>query len=212
MERLTEVFRIDYHNGWLVAAYLVLVGGFVYGLLQPRSRREWRSLGLAQAFVVALYAEMYGLPLTAYGLTLLTGQSEWSQDHFHGHAWAYIFGWGETGAIVLTIVGNAGIVLGAVLAVLGWRQVHAARGGLVRDGLYRSIRHPQYTGFFCFLLGSLINWPTALTLLMFPLLLVVYDRLARAEEADAEHQFGIEYQKYRQRTGRFLPRWNRRLA
>ncbi len=208
LDRLSEVFQVDYHNGWLVAFYLLLAGGFIYGVLRPRSRTEWRSLGLAQAFVVALYAEMYGLPLTMYGLAWLTGKTEFASDHFHGHAWAYLLGWGETGAVALTVVGNALVALGGLIALLGWRQVHRAKGGLVREGLYRRIRHPQYTGFFLFLIGSLANWPTLPTLVMFPILLWVYWRLALAEEREVAKAFSGDYQRYRRTTGMFLPRWN----
>ena len=87
--------QIGYFQWGLVALYIILVGGFVYGLLRPRSRREWRSMGMAQAFVVALYAEMYGLPLTLYGVASVTGDSEFVTDHFRGHAWPFLFRWGE---------------------------------------------------------------------------------------------------------------------
>ena len=207
LDRLSAVFRIDYHNWWLVAFYLLLAGGFIYGVLRPRSRTEWRSLGLAQAFVVALYAEMYGLPLTMYGVAWLTGKTEFASDHFHGHAWAYLLGWDETGAIAMTIVGNALVALGGLIALLGWRQVHRAKGGLVREGLYRRIRHPQYTGFFLILIGSLVNWPTLPTLVMFPILIGVYWRLALAEERDVAGAFSEEYRRYQRATGMFLPRW-----
>ena len=207
-QRLSDVFRIDYHNWWLVVFYLLLAGGFIYGVLRPRTRTEWRSLGLAQAFIVALYAEMYGLPLTMYGLAWLTGKTDFATDHFHGHAWAYLLGWDETGAVVLTFVGNALVALGGLVALLGWRQVHRAKGGLVREGLYRRIRHPQYTGFFLFFIGSLVNWPTLPTLVMFPILLWVYWRLALAEERDVANAFSGDYQRYRRTTGMFLPRWN----
>ena len=96
---------------------------------------------------------------------------------------------------------------GAVLALAGWRQIYRAEGLLVDSGLYRYIRHPQYTGFFLFLTGSLINWPTLITLFMFPILLVVYRRLAAEEEAEALGVFGLEYENYRCRTGMFLPRF-----
>ena len=204
--RFAELFRIGYHNPWLVAGYLVLAGGFIYGVLRPRSKAEWRSLGVAQAFVVALYAEMYGLPLTMYGLAWITGRAEFATDHFHGHAWAYLFGWGETGALVLTLLGNALVAAGGGVALMGWRQIHRAQGGLVRVGLYRRIRHPQYTGFFLFLFGSLVNWPTLPTVLMFPVLLWLYVRLARQEERDAARNFGAEYDRYRAETGMFLPK------
>ncbi len=97
------------------------------------------------------------------------------------------------------------ILAGAVLGVVGWRQVYQGHGQLVRSGLYRRVRHPQYAGFFLFLLGSSINWPTLLTLLMLPVLLMMYYRLARQEEADALAQFGDEYRRYQATSGMFWP-------
>lgn len=200
------MFRVDYCQWPLVAAYIALLGVFLYGILRPRRRVEWRSAGMAQAFVVALYAEMYGLPLTMYLVAWLTGRSEFAQDHFHGHAWAFLFGWGETGAIAFDVVGQVLIVAGALLALAGWRQIHRGQGVMVTGGLYRFMRHPQYTGFLLFLVGSLVNWPTLPTLLMLPVLVWVYHRLARTEEAEAESVYGDAYREYRSRTGMFWPR------
>lgn len=204
--RFWETFRIGYHNWWLVGVYVVLLAVFLYGILRPRTRSQWRSAGMAQAWVIALYAEMYGLPLTMYGLAALTGQTEYTTNHFRGHAWAYVFGWGDTGAIVSNVVGQSFIATGAIIALLGWRQVYRGRGVLVQTGLYRRIRHPQYTGFFLFLTGSLINWPTLITIVMFPLLCWTYYRLAREEESDAVVAFGDDYRAYQQVSGMFLPR------
>ncbi len=183
----------------------MLLGVFLYGILRPRTRTQWRSAGMAQAWVIALYAEMYGLPLTMYGLAALTGQTEYATNHFRGHAWAYLFGWGDTGAIICDVVGQAFIAAGAIIALQGWRQIYRGKGELVQTGLYRRIRHPQYTGFFLFLIGSLINWPTLITLLMFPLLCWTYYRLAREEESDSLVAFGEEYRAYQRVSGMFLP-------
>jgi protein-S-isoprenylcysteine O-methyltransferase Ste14 len=90
--------------------------------------------------------------------------------------------------------------------LIGWRQIYRGNGELVNTGLYRKIRHPQYAGFFLFLVGSIINWPTLITLLMLPVLMVVYYRLAKEEEADALAQFGDEYRRYQAITGMFWPR------
>lgn len=204
--KLHEVFRIDYHNWRLVAFYVALLTVFLFGILRPRTKSEWRSAGLAQAFVMALYAEMYGLPLTMYILAWGTGKTEFSQDHFHGHAWAYLLGLGDEGAILFDVLGQTLIVVGVVLALIGWRQVHRAKGGMVREGLYRRIRHPQYTGFLLFLVGSLVNWPTLPTLVMFPLLLWTYYRLAKSEERDAVAAYGEAYENYQISTGMFLPK------
>ena len=161
-------WQIGYHNWWLVIFYIGVVGVFVLGLLRPRRRTEWRSAGVAQGWVIALYAEMYGLPLTMYLLAWLTGRAEYTTNHFYGHAWAYLFGWGDIGAIVCAVTGQVLIVAGAVLGFVGWRQIYRGDGDLVETGLYRRIRHPQYTGFFLFLVGSILNWPTLITLVMWP--------------------------------------------
>ena len=174
------MFSVDYHQWPLVSIYIVILGVFIYGILRPRRRVEWRAAGVAQAFVVALYAEMYGLPLTMYLVAWLTGRTEFAQDHFFGHAWSYLFGWGETGAIVIDITGQILIVTGATLALAGWRQIHRGQGAMVTSGLYRFVRHPQYTGFFLFLIGSIVNWPTLPTLLMLPLLGWTYYQIGRA--------------------------------
>ena len=122
------MFRVDYNQWPLVAAYILILGVFLYGILRPRRRVEWRSAGVAQAFVIALYAEMYGLPLTMYLVAWLTGRTEFAQDHFHGHAWAFLLGWGETGAIVFDILGQLLIVCGALLALVG-----TAQAGIIYD-------------------------------------------------------------------------------
>ncbi len=148
---------------------------------------------------------MYRLPLTMYLVAWRTGRGEYATDHFRGHAWAYLFGWGEWGAIACDAVGQLLIVIGAALGIIGWRQIYRGQGRLVCAGLYRHIRHPQYTGFFLFLMGSIINWPTLITLLMLPVLLVVYYRLAKQEEADALAHLGVEYRWYRETSGMFWP-------
>lgn len=205
-ERWSDIFRLDYHNGWLVALYIGLLTVFLIGVLRPRTKKQWRAAGMAEAWVIALYAEMYGVPLTMYLVATWTGQMPFAERHFHGHAWAYLFGWGDVGAVILTLIAHLLIVAGALLALVGWRQIYRASGQLVTTGLYRRIRHPQYTGFFLFLLGSMLNWPTVPTLVMLPVLLVVYYRLARQEESDALNQFGEAYRSYQRLTGMFLPR------
>ncbi len=203
---------IGYYNWWLVALCVTLVGIFLYGILQPRKKSEWRSAGAAQAWVIALYAEMYGTPLTAWLLMSWLGRPAVdAENHFNGHAWPLLLGIPESyvlmAQVICTVVGQLLILGGTILAVAGWRQLHrAARDGeMVTGGLYRWIRHPQYTGFFMFLIGSVINWPTLFTILTLPILSFVYWRLARQEEQDALQQFGNRYRHYMASTGRFLP-------
>jgi len=209
----SNIFTIGYFNVWLVAIYTILVGIFLFGILRPCRKVEWKSAGVAQAWVMALYAEMYGVPLTAYFVMTWVGrtQSE-AENHFNGHLWPIIFSipdmYLRQTQVWFTLVGQLLILAGGLLAIFGWREIHraVASNSIAQTGLYRFIRHPQYTGFYLFLIGSVINWPTFLTLLTFPALCVVYRRLAIAEEQEALEMFGDEYQQYMQRTGRFLPR------
>ena len=210
---LTELFEVRYFNWFLVGAYILLLAVFLFGILRPRRKTEWKSAGVAQAWVIALYAEMYGVPLTAYLAMGWLGRSHVdAEKHFNGHLWPLFLNLSEQTTVqaqfVCTVVGQTMILIGALLAIFGWRQLHRAAksGELAETGLYRYIRHPQYTGFFLFLIGSMINWPTLITILTLPVLLFVYLRLAQSEERDAIAEFGDRYQQYMKRTGRFLPR------
>ena len=209
-----DKFEIGYFNGWLVVIYILLVSVFLLGILRPRRKVEWKSAGVAQAWVMALYAEMYGVPLTAYFVMAWVGRTQAdAENHFNGHLWPIIFSVPEAylrpTQIWLTFIGQLLIVSGGLLAVIGWREIHraVASNSLAQTGLYHFIRHPQYTGFYLFLIGSVINWPTLLTFFTLPVLCWVYRRLAIAEEQDALETFGTDYQKYMQRTGRFVPKF-----
>ena len=207
-----EISRIGYFNWWLVGLYIALLLVFLFGILRPRRKSEWKSAGVAQAWVVALYAEMYGTPLTAYLVMGWLGRSQQdAEEHYNGHLWPVIFGADESGVVfaqfLCTVVGQSLVLAGAILAIVGWRQLHTAvkNNKLANTGLYRFVRHPQYTGFFMFLLGSMLNWPTFITMLTLPILWYVYLRLARLEEQDAIQKFGCRYRSYMSRTGRFIP-------
>ena len=213
MEYLRQnILQISYYNWWLVGIYIILLTIFLFGILQPRKKTEWKSAGVAQAWVIALYAEMYGVPLTAYWVMGWLGRSQADAEiHYNGHLWPLVFApdWEylELAQFWFTVVGQFCVLSGAILAILGWRQLYQAvkENRMADRGLYRYIRHPQYTGFFLFLLGSVINWPTAITLLTLPILCWVYWRLARMEENDSLQIFGERYRVYMANTGRFLP-------
>jgi len=186
---------------------------FAFSFFKPNTARDWRTFGAFSAFVVALFVEMYGFPLTIY---LLSG---WLQtkypgldllSHNAGHLWSTLLGEkGDPHFGVLHLASYAFLAGGFILLSSAWNVLYHAqrRQTLATAGPYARIRHPQYVAFVMILLGFL--WPTLLTLLMFPILLGMYGRLAVTEEREMRSQFGVEYERYAQRTPRFLPRMTR---
>lgn len=83
---------------------------------------------------------------------------------------------------------------------------------MAREGLYARIRHPQYVAFVLVLTGFLLQWPTILTLISYPVLVWAYARLARREEKDCLSRFGDEYVRYMKEVPAFIPRRRRRPA
>jgi protein-S-isoprenylcysteine O-methyltransferase Ste14 len=193
----------------LVAVNAALFIFFVLSFLAPIRRREWRSFGVFSAFVIALFTEMYGFPLTIYILTAVLGSRYPALNpfsHASGHLWITFLGGGAWMSVVIHLVSN-GLMLGGLLLMgVGWRQIHRGQGGLVTDGVYGWVRHPQYAGLFLITVGMLVQWPTIITVATWPILLAVYYRLARREEREAEARFGEAYQAYRARVPMFVPR------
>ena len=176
---------------------------FAFSFTHPRTERDWRSLGAFSAFILALFAEMYGFPLTIYLLSGWLGSRYPTLDPFShdaGHLWSTFLGLkGDPHFGLLHILSNLLILAGFFLIATAWNRLHAAQqaGKLATTGPYAWIRHPQYLGFIAVMLGFLLQWPTFLTLLMFPVLVVMYVRLAKAEEREALATFGEAYARYR---------------
>ncbi len=197
---------------WVVVAFNVgLFLFFTLSFLKPRGSQEWRSMSVVTAFFIALFAEMYGFPLTIYLLTGWLGDTYPALEPFShklGHLWVVVLGgstlaWAVVMALSLTLM-----LMGYTLLSKGWTQIHAARGGLVIDGIYSYARHPQYTGLFLVIIGFLVQWPTILTVIMAPILLFAYVHLARVEERRAKAEFGVEYNEYIRETPAFFPPLN----
>lgn len=188
---------------------------FAASFFHPRSRRDWRVLGGFSAFVVALFTEMYGYPLTVYLLTGPLGGIVPGVDLSHdaGHLWSDLIGWQADPHVSPFHLASYGFILGGFwLIASGWRVLLAAieTGGLATSGPYAHVRHPQYAGFVLIMVGFLLQWPTLATLAMFPILLLVYRRLAVREEAEVAAQFGDAWDRYARRTPRFVPHLRRR--
>lgn len=188
---------------------------FAFSFFKPRTSRDWRSFSAFSAFIVALFTEMYGFPLTIYFL------SGWLQSqypdinwlaHDAGHLPEMLFGWkanphfGPFHLISFILIGGGFILLSA-----SWRALYQAQrtGTLATTGPYAYVRHPQYAGFALIMLGFLFQWPTLLTLIMFPVLLLMYWRLALTEERQALEEFGEAYRSYSRATPRFIPNLRR---
>jgi len=187
---------------------------FAFSFTKPQTARDWRSFGAFSGFIVALFAEMYGFPLTIY---LLSG---WLQtryagvdlfSHESGHLWHTLFGWkGDPHSDPLHLLSFVFIGGGFILLSSAWKVLYRAQreGQLASAGIYARIRHPQYVAFVLIMFGFLLQWPTILTLLMFPVLVWMYVHLARAEERDTEARFGAQWREYAAHTPRFIPRMN----
>ncbi|MGH7256723.1 MAG: methyltransferase family protein [Nitrospirales bacterium] len=200
-------FYSHYGHWGLVLIMIVGASWLLYRYVAPKNWREWSGAGLVQAFIIALYAEMYGFPLTIYLLTGFLGIDLRLTSH-SGHLWATLLGYGETGAMIEMFLGYSFVFLGISLLAQGWREVYRAsrERRLASNGLYGAVRHPQYTGILLAVFGQLIHWPTILTVALFPVIVWVYIGLARREESGMSNQFGDEYRSYQARVPMFLPR------
>ena len=184
---------------------------FAFSFFKPRTKRDWRSFGAFSAFLIALFTEMYGFPLTIY---LLSG---WLQSRFpnvnwfahdSGHLLEMMFGWranphfGPFHVLSFIFIGG-----GFWLIAAGWRVLyHAQREHtLATTGPYAQVRHPQYVGFVLVMFGFLLQWPTLLTLAMFPVLVFMYAHLSRTEERESLGEFGSAYESYMRSVPAFLP-------
>ncbi len=191
---------------------------FAFSFTKPKTSRDWRSFGVFSAFIVALFTEMYGFPLTIYlfsgwlatkfpGIDFLT--------HNSGHLLEDMFGWGGDPHFgPFHIISYVLIGYGFILLANSWQVLYKAQRdhSLATTGPYARTRHPQYTGFILIMLGFLFQWPTILTLLMFPVLVWMYTRLAKSEEADAKKEFGQTWDAYTSRTPAFIPNFTSKLA
>ncbi|MFF6833315.1 methyltransferase family protein [Streptomyces sp. NPDC012438] len=195
----------------LVVLNTLLFVVFAASFFHPKSKRDWRAMGAYSAFLVALFTEMYGTPLTVYLLgSWLGNQFPLLRDtHAGGHLWNDLTGWsGDPHLSPFHLASYVAIGAGFWLIAAAWKILHEAaqHEKLATTGPYRWVRHPQYDGFLLIMIGFLLQWPTLPTAIMFPVLVYVYARLARSEEREIAARFGEEWTAYAARTPRFWPR------
>ncbi len=202
----------SYGLWWLVVLNSAIFIMFAFSFFKPKTPRDWRSFGAFSAFLVALFTEMFGFPLTIYVL------SGWLQNRFPnvdwfshdaGHLLEMMFGWKTNPHFGPFHILSFGFIGGGFMLIsAAWRILYAAqrRRVLAQTGPYAYVRHPQYVGFVLVMFGFLVQWPTLLTLAMFPVLVWMYVRLARTEEREAIVDFGDLYPSYAARVPAFIPR------
>lgn len=201
---------MDWSGNWfIVFMSILLFTVFILAYVKPIRRRDWKSLSLYEAFMVSLFTEMFGVPLTLYilssffGLPLMTNPS---QGHLLAALLALVNVWDlEIGVAVVMALSVIMLLLAGYLVVEGWRKVYSARETLVTDGVYGAVRHPQYLGIIIGTAAFLIQWPTLITVAMWPILTYVYYHQGKKEEQEMEERFGEEYRRYKHRVPMLIP-------
>jgi len=188
---------------------------FAFSFTKPKTTTDWRSLGVFSAFIIALFTEMYGFPLTLYFLSgwLVERYPEIDfLSHENGHLLHTFLGLeGNPHWDALHMASNILVVLGFILLASSWSVLFKEQqnDALATSGWYSRCRHPQYVAFVVIMFGFLLQWPTIPTVLMFPILLYVYIRLGKQEERMALNTFGDDYRNYMDVTPAWIPRFRR---
>lgn len=196
----------------LVIVNSVIFVGFAFSFFKPQTKTDWRTFSAFSAFIIALFVEMYGFPLSIY---LFSGWLAAKYPHVdflshdNGHLIHTLLGFkGDPHWDAFHILSNVFIFGGFLILSNAWHALWKAqrRHRLAQSGIYAYVRHPQYVAFILIMFGFLLQWPTLPTLLMFPVLTLMYVRLSFKEEKDAEQEFGDEYRHWAAATPRFIPR------
>ena len=197
----------------LVILNSVIFIGFAFSFFKPQTKTDWRTFNAFSAFIVALFVEMYGFPLSIYLFSGWLSTKYPGVDflsHDNGHLIHTLLGMkGNPHFDIFHILSNVFIFGGFIMLSNAWHVLWKAQRShkLANTGIYAHIRHPQYVAFIAIMLGFLLQWPTLVTLVMFPILTYMYVRLSLKEEKISETEFGKEWTQYAAGTPRFFPKF-----
>jgi protein-S-isoprenylcysteine O-methyltransferase Ste14 len=199
-----ETLESHFYN-WYGVLFFILVYTVVLLFLPFYRRMDKKPAATYLAFVVAFALEMHGIPFSMWVISWIIGRNL-PEGILWGHTLVDTIGFG---GMYFNI---ACAIIALTLIINGWFHIHkaywskdAGTGSLVTTGIYRYIRHPQYTGLLLLSFGMMVEWATLPLLLLYPVMVVMYVRLAKREEADMLEEFGDEYRNYRETTKMFIP-------
>ena len=198
----------NWYGNWGAVIASIVLATFIFTVFLAKPKRmDWKSYGLTEAFIISLFTEMFGIPLTIYTLSSIFKidiPTNGLTGHLFATALAYTGVMELEAAVTLVMAVSLAIIgFGLTLLILGWYQVYKYREGIATVGLYRLARHPQYLGIILIMTGFMIQWPTIPTLIMYPILLYIYHRQAVKEERYMLEIYGEKYREYMERTPRY---------
>lgn len=198
----------EWYGNWGAVLASIILATFIYTVFLAKPKKiDWRSYGLTEAFIISLFTEMFGIPLTIYTITSLL-KIDIPANEYTGHLLATTLAYMgivdlRIGVTIVMILSIVIIVVGLLLLIGGWYQVYQHRGEIATTGLYGLVRHPQYLGIILIMTGFMIQWPTIPTLIMYPILLHIYHRQSLKEEQLMINKFRENYLSYMRKTPRY---------
>ena len=190
------------NNWFLVILYVSLFLLILIFLRPDKNKGIWKKVkGVYIAYIVALFTEMFGIPLTLYFFSFYFSNFEPAETLF---ALEFEFMGSRMRLLATSAIAGVISLLSAVVIAIAWKQIYNAKGKLVTDGVYKFSRHPQYFALILIIIFWTMAWPTFLTITLGTILVISYVWLARQEEKELERIFGKKYLEYKKTVPMFI--------